>query len=235
MKPSRYYIVAAGFAAALLVATIAVYPQLPAGVPSHWNVHNEVDGYAPRWTLLVYGPATIAGVMLLFSILPWLSPKRFEVGSFQSTYLYIMVVIVAEVTYLFTLILIAALYGSEWRSAPLLPINMLRAITGGISLFLALMGNVMGKLRRNFYMGVRTPWTLASERVWNATHRFAARVFVAAGLLGFLVALAGLPIWTWIAVLAAGGLVTVFYSLFYYKRLERSGELDPETSPAPSH
>jgi uncharacterized membrane protein len=226
MKPSRYYFIAAGFAAALLVATIAVYPQLPAHVPSHWNIHNEVDRYAPRWTLLVYGPATIAGVMLLFSILPWLSPKRFEVGSFQSTYLYIMVVIVAEMTYLFALILVAALYDSEWRNAPLLPINMLRAITGGFSLFIALMGNVLGKVRRNFYMGVRTPWTLASERVWNATHRFAARCFVIAGIAGFLCALANLPIWVWITVFSAGALAPVGYSLIYYKRLERGGELE---------
>ena len=63
---------------------------------------------------------------------------------------------------------------------------MPRSLMGALFLFLILIGNVLGKVKRNFYIGVRTPWTLASEKVWYATHRFAAKAFVIAGLLGVL-------------------------------------------------
>ena len=91
------------------------------------------------------------------------------------------------------------------------------------SLFFALLGNVLGKVRRNFWIGVRTPWTLASERVWIDTHRFSARLFVAIGIAGFLAILAGAPIVTAVALLLASVLVCVVYSLVHSKRLERRG------------
>jgi uncharacterized membrane protein len=100
-----------------------------------------------------------------------------------------------------------------------------RAIVGGLGMFFVLAGNVMGKVRRNFWLGVRTPWTLANDRVWYATHRLAARTMVAGGALAVLVALAG-----WHGVLGIGGLVLgaivpVVFSLVYYKRLEKADAL----------
>ena len=73
----------------------------------------------------------------------------------------------------------------------------------------------MGKVRRNFYIGVRTPWALANERVWNATHRFAAKTFVAGGLVGLALTAAGLNGRPVIVVLLAGALVPIVYSLFF--------------------
>jgi len=64
------------------------------------------------------------------------------------------------------------------------PIDITRALLAGVLLMLALIGNVLGKVRRNFWIGVRTPWTLANERVWNDTNRLAGRLFVAAAVVG---------------------------------------------------
>jgi len=100
-----------------------------------------------------------------------------------------------------------------------------RAIIGGVCLLLALLGNLMGKVRRNFYIGVRTPWTLANERVWNATHRFAGKTLVAGGLAGLALTVAGLNGWPVMVALLAGALIPVGYSLVFYKQLERRGEL----------
>jgi uncharacterized membrane protein len=82
----------------------------------------------------------------------------------------------------------------------------------------------MGKLRRNFYLGIRTPWTLTSERVWNETHRFAARITVAGGMVGLALSIAGLYLWALLAILVPL-LASVVYSLVIYKQLERRGEL----------
>ena len=100
-----------------------------------------------------------------------------------------------------------------------------RALVGGMFLFFALLGNVMGKVRKNFYIGIRVPWTLASDRVWNDTHRLAAWLMVGGGIVGFLLVILGLPIVWSIAVMIATFLVPVVYSFVHYKALERQGAL----------
>ncbi len=66
-----------------------------------------------------------------------------------------------------------------------------RFAVAGVFLLFAPIGNVLGKVDRNFFVGGRTPWTLADERVWHATHRLAAKIFVAGGMIGFRLVLAG--------------------------------------------
>lgn len=212
----KYYLVGMLLTAAVLVATLLVYPHLPGSVATHWNVRGEPDGYSPKWALFLIGPGFMAGMMLLMYFLPWLSPKRFEVDSFRSTYLQIMLIVVAMIGYFSAVIL--------WSSVGH-RLDVGRAIIGGACLLLASLGNLMGKVRRNFYIGVRTPWTLANERVWNATHRFAAKTLVAGGVVGLALTIAGMQGWPVMVVLLAGALVPVGYSLLIYKQLERRGEL----------
>src|SRR5262249_58530216 len=89
-------------------------------------------------------------------------------------------------------VLLYTVYQSAHGGAP---VDLGRGFMAGLFLFFALIGNVMGKVRKNFYIGVRVPWTLASDRVWNDTHRLAAWVMVAAGVIGFLMTVLGVPIW----------------------------------------
>jgi uncharacterized membrane protein len=96
------------------------------------------------------------------------------------------------------------------------------------------MGNVLGKVRRNFYVGVRTPWTLASDAVWEGTHRLAAWLFVVAGVGGFVLMMLGVPFWYCFGAAIALILLPVPYSLYLYKRLEREGKLHLEPVGAPA-
>jgi len=206
--------------AAALAVTAILYPHLPEQIPLHWNVHFQPDNFGPKWALFLFGPGIMAAVILLTWVLPWLSPKRFEIDSFWRTYHLVMLLIFCMMAYIYAVLL---------RADCGLTIDMGRAVSCGFCLFFILLGNVMGKLRRNFYVGVRTPWTLASERVWNATHRFAAWMMVASGLVGLLLAVIGLFIVA-IFIPLAGALAPVVYSLVYYKQLERRGEIDNNVS-----
>ncbi|MGA2084907.1 MAG: SdpI family protein [Terracidiphilus sp.] len=201
--------------AAALAATAVLYPHFPASVPLHWNYHFEPDRYGPKWTLYLFGPGFMAAVMGLTWLFPWLSPKRFQMDAFWSTYHQVMLLFFGIMTYSYAVML--------WADCGR-AIDMGRAVLCGVCLFIILFGNLLGKVRRNFYIGVRTPWTLASERVWNDTHRFAARITVAAGLLGLALSIAGLYLAALFALLA-GGLAPVVYSLVLYKQLERRGEI----------
>jgi uncharacterized membrane protein len=212
----KYYLGAAAVILATLAGTVVAYPQLPNIVPMHWDIQGQVNGWGPKWWLFLTGPGAMLFMVLMFSALPWLSPKKFEVDSFRATYLYIMVVLVALLAYCQLLIVIASLG---------LAVDVSRALEGGICLLLALLGNVMGKVRRNFFVGIRTPWTLANEQVWNATHRFAGKTIFAGGLLGLFAVILRAPFWLPIAAIIIAALIPAGYSLVFYKRLERKGEL----------
>jgi uncharacterized membrane protein len=212
----KYYVAGLALVLVSFAAAAILYPQLPAQVPTHWNIHGQVDGYSGKWTLLAVFPGIMLGMMGLMAALPWLSPRHFEVESFRTTYLYIMVVFVTFMTYVQALMLRAAWLGQ---------MNINKALMGGVCLLIAFLGNVLGKVQRNFYIGIRTPWTIADERVWNATHRLGAKTLVVGGLTGFILAMAGGGPWLCLGSVLTGALVPAVYSLVYYKRLERRGEL----------
>jgi uncharacterized membrane protein len=210
-----YWIAAVVLVLAAWGAAAAFYPQLPAKIPTHWNLHGKIDGYGPKGTIFIM-PAAMTGMLGLFALLPALSPKSFEVDASRTTYLFVMVAVIALFGYMHGVILYATVHGG---------VPLVRAFFGGMFLFFALVGNVLGRVRRNFYIGVRVPWTLASERVWNDTHRLAAWLMVAGGLTGFVMLMAGLPLGAAIAVLGVVLVVPVVYSFIHYKQLERRGAL----------
>jgi uncharacterized membrane protein len=211
-----YYVVSAALVAAALGASLVFYPQLPETIPMHWDLNGQVDRYGPKAVALFLMPALMVGMIGLFRILQWLSPRHFEVDSFRATYLYIMVLVVAFFAYV---------HGAIVWSARSDAADPVRILFGGIFLLLAFLGNVLGRVRRNFWIGVRTPWTLASERVWNDTHRLAARLFFAVGLLGAVAVFLGVPFVAALVVFSTGILVPVVYSLVLYKRLAGRGEI----------
>ena len=198
-------------------------------IPTHINATGEVDKWTPRekilpqWLLL---PGVMAGFVLLSLVLPWLSPEGFKVDAFRETFYLLMAVVVALFAYIQLLLVLGGIEDVQMDST--------RWLLGGLSLFFSLLGNRLGKVQRNFWMGVRTPWTLASEAVWIQTHRLTAWLWVPGGMLLALLGFAGpsvLPmkvcVILWIAGLMLMALTPVVYSLWLYKRLEKQGRLSP--------
>jgi uncharacterized membrane protein len=213
---TRYFLACSVLIVAAVLVTLIFYSRVPVRVPLHWNLHGQADRFGPKWVLLTLYPGMMLAFLGLFALLPWLSPKHFEMEPFYSTYLHIMLIFMGMFAYLQLLHVWLSVAGHA---------NMVRAILGGICVFIALVGNLLGKVRRNFYIGVRTPWTIADERVWNATHRFAAKMFTAGGLIALVLTFATHVTWLPIAVILLIALSTVLYSLLFYKSLERRGEV----------
>jgi len=213
MTRKHYLLWTVAIAAVTLAATLLVYRRLPALIPSHWNAAGQLDGHGPRGWLFTQ-PVLLVLVALLWAVLPGVSPDKFRVGGFSQTWWYCGIVVAALLAYIQAVLL----WGASTGAMP-----MPRALLGGIGIGIALLGNVLGKVRRNFWLGVRTPWTLASERVWYATHRLAAKTMVAGGLAALGAALLDLPFHVGMFAILAGALVPAGYSLIYYKRLESTG------------
>src|SRR5262249_19400466 len=156
------------------------FEQLKPQVAVHWDWSFTPDQTVPRQHALPYlllFPAVMAAIILLAVLLPWISPRQFSVEPFRRVWDYIMGLVVILCGYLFGVQVVSNLEGGPEPG---------RLFLGGLFLFFALIGNVLGKVQRNFWMGVRTPWTLASETVWNRTHRLTAWLWFAFGLAGFV-------------------------------------------------
>jgi uncharacterized membrane protein len=216
-----YWVAAVGLVLLAAGVSVWLYPSLPERIPTHWNIKGQVDGYGGKHWALFLMPAFMVGMLVLFYFLPALSPKQFEVDAFRPTYLLIMVIVTALFAYLHLVTLYAV-----WKTAMQKEqFDLGRPLVAGIFLMFALLGNVLGKVRKNFYIGVRVPWTLASDRVWNDTHRVAAWIMVASGLFGFIIVLIGVPIVYAIVLLIASSFIPIIYSFVHYKGLERRGAL----------
>ena len=207
---ARYLAVCLLLIAAMCAATLYCWPSLSERVPVHWNVEGVADGYGPRAVLWLLGPGIMALVALIGWLLPRIAPRRYDISGFEPTYYYACCVVVGLLAYVYGLVLVSALHGG---------VAMRSAVPAGLCILLILIGNPLGKVRRNAAMGIRTPWTLASEAVWYATHRLAARLMVASGLLGLCALWLGAPHWLLLTVMLAWVPLVTGYSLLLYKRL----------------
>ncbi len=211
MKLHRGEILALALVLVAFVLTGALYSRLPDRIPSHWNIRGEVDAYASKPFGPFVLPAVMAVLALIFLALPAVSPRGFRFERFRGVWGVLQSAILAFLLLVHALVLLSAMGR---------PVDMTRGIEAGIGLLLAVVGNFMGKVTRNFFVGIRTPWTLASEEVWMRTHRLAGKLFVVAGLAMFALALAGAGFVPMFIVVGAAALVSVAASYVFYRRIE---------------
>jgi uncharacterized membrane protein len=198
--------VVAGFAVVL-----PAYAGLPDPMPSHWNAAGQVNGWLPKFWGAFLIPIMMAVLWLIFLVLPRISPRGFEMEPFLRAWGVLKVTVLGLMLLLDVLILRAAKHSGELSQT---------AMFVGMGILFVVLGNLLGKVTRNFFVGIRTPWTLASEEVWNRTHRLAGKLIVVAGLVVVADALAGFKVWVLIAAIGLATLIPVVYSYVLYKRIE---------------
>lgn len=156
--------------------------------PIHWNAQGVADGFGSRklvgLNLLIF-PFTTALMAALFYAMPKIEPLRQNLEDSRRAYntvwmlcLGFLVLVGALIAFAYT-----SPEGAKLGASP-------RVVVIGMSLLFIGIGNVLGKVRQNFMLGIRTPWTLSSELSWEKTHRLGARAFVASGLISIVAALA---------------------------------------------
>lgn len=197
---------------ASFIAGALVYPHLPEQVPSHWNIHGEVDDYSSRLWGAFGIPLLSAGIYLLMLFMPLIDPRRDNYVKFRKTYQVLKLMLICFFTGLFVITILAALGYN-------VPVG--RLVPFGVSLMIVVIGNWMSKIRYNYFVGIKLPWTLANEYVWQKTHRMAGPLWVAAGLVGMAGAIIGGQA---AAVLLFGGLIVAVvvptvYSYLLYRRI----------------
>ncbi|WP_088226964.1 SdpI family protein [Desulfosporosinus sp. FKB] len=191
---------------------IYFYPSLPNRVPIHWNAQGQVNGYGSKLFGTFGIPVIILALYIMFVALPFIDPKRKNYRAFESTYQFLKYLLV--VFFLGMQLITLLIASGRVMNQPVL-------IQVMVSLLFILLGNVMGRFKHNYFVGIRTPWTLANEEVWRKTHRLAAPLWVFGGILNILLALAGITFngRGFILILAIIALVPIGYSYLVYHRL----------------
>lgn len=211
MKISRVRIISAVFVLVAVAVGVWLYPQMPAVVATHFDAQGRANGWSPRWLAASLPTFVVLGLVILTWVLPLISPRKFAIKPFARVYEGVMLAVqgAALVTGI-----CAALKGTGYH----VPLATIGTLVLGVMFMV--MGNYMGKLRKNFFIGIRTPWTLASDAVWERTHRMAGWLFMLAGLVWIVLGLTGAKPWVSIGVVLAAALIPAGYSFVVYRRLE---------------
>jgi uncharacterized membrane protein len=184
-------------------------------IPVHWGINGQPDGYGGKFEGLLLVPLITVGIAVLFTVIPRIEPRRLHFAQSMGPFLAVWFAMLAFMAALHVAIVVSA-FGH--------PVDMSVVMGGGIGALSIVIGAVLGRVRSNFLFGVRTPWTLSSERSWRLTHRLAGRLFVASGAATIVAALVALPTgWSalpFVALLAGdigAALVAVVYSYVVWR------------------
>jgi len=173
--PINWFVIT--FILLLYVLGYFIYPYLPERVPSHWNMAGEVDGYFSRTYHVLFFPTLILLLYIFMSFAPVLDPRPESYKKFQYVFEGFRYVMVG---FLVLLYIATTLFALGY------PLSIGKIIRFAIGVLLAFTGNYFGKIRHNYTFGIKTPWTLASEEVWNKTHRISGPLWVLVGFIWML-------------------------------------------------
>ena len=201
-----------GFSIVLFMFAIGayLYPQLPDEVPTHWNDAGEVDGYMPKFWGIFLLPIMTFAILLMFMVIPRVDPKKINLEKFMSYYEGMVIVFTGFMFYIFTLILMFSM-GYVF--------NMFYAILPGMGFLFIYIGFMLERAKQNWFVGIRTPWTLSSERVWDKTHKLGGKLFKIAGALTVL-SIFVIEYAFWILMISILGVsfYLIVYSYFEYQK-----------------
>jgi uncharacterized membrane protein len=193
-----------------LIAGIFLYARLPDSMPSHWNAAGQVDGYMSKFWGVFMMPIITVALVALFLVIPQIDPLKANIAKFRGAFNWFIVAFVAYMLYIHALTLAASLGVQFNMTIMLLPV---------VGLLFIGVGYVMRQAKRNFFIGIRTPWTLSSETVWDETHKLGAKMFMLGGLVTIVSAFLGeTGIWLMLVAMLAAAFVPIVYSYILWRR-----------------
>ena len=194
-------------------AGIYLYEELPDPMPSHWNASGEVDGYMDKDTALFLMPGISLFVFVLFLLIPKIDPLKKNIEKFRDYFDWFILIIIAFLVYIYFATIAWALG---------YPFSMNAAILPPLALLFYFAGVLCEKSRRNWFIGIRTPWTLTSDVVWRKTNDLAGKLFkvLALVLLVLILLPPGFFLYVIILVIAVA-LSPIIYSYFEFQKLTK--------------
>jgi uncharacterized membrane protein len=206
-------IVLMGIIVVAFIAGALLYPQLPARIASHWNATGEVDGYMQKFWGIFLLPLIMLGMFALYIVIPLIDPLKNNIQSFRKYYNALWIILEAFFLYIFVLT-IAWNFGYRF--------NFTTAIVPAFAVLWFFMGSFLKNIKRNWFVGIRTPWTMTSDVVWDKTHKLGGKLFQASAVISLLGLFFGglVPIFAIIIPVLVSAVVAIVYSYIEFKKLK---------------
>lgn len=219
----------------LILAVIAIqvivavygFAVLPDLVPIHWGINGQADGYGLKWMGTILYPLISVGIYALVRVLLVAGPRLGQQGDTSANLKLAKIILAGIMLFLLIvqLVTIAESLGAR--------LDMSIVIMLALSVLFIFLGNYMGKMRRNFWMGIRTPWSLSNAAVWERTNRMGGWLFVAVGVIGILSSfIPSLRLWGILVPIIAATIFLYIYSYVCYRQQTQRdhGPLSPPFS-----
>lgn len=197
---------------AMFLTWIYFYNLLPDNMPIHWNYEGKVDNYWTKNQALFLFPGIALILVIMFYFLPAMDPKKDNYPKFEKTWEIFQFAILWFFAYIYFVSIFITL-NPEY--------NMNNFMMIWLWLLFMILGNYMGKIRQNYFVWIKLPWTLANDEVWNKTHRFWGKTFLWAGLLFFINAFIGFKSpFIFLIIIVLTLLSPIIYSYIIFKKLK---------------
>lgn len=197
--------------AAAFVAGAYFYPSMPDMVASHWGAGGQVNGYMPKFWGSFLLPLMSLAIYGLFFLLPKIDPLKANYAKFRNYYDGFLLAFVLFMVYVYGLTV-------AWNLG--MAFNMAMAIIPAFAAFFYIIGAVLENAKQNWFIGIRTPWTLSSEKVWDRTNKLGAKIFKAIAILSLVSIFFGPMAFTaTIFLLFIAALYLVVYSYIIYRKV----------------
>jgi uncharacterized membrane protein len=197
---------------AATVTGLLLWNRLPDPMASHWGPNDEVNGYMTKFWGVFLMPLITLGMFLLLLVIPSIDPLKANIAQFREVFNLFIVLNVTFMVYIYILTL-------RWNLG-YTNFGMSKAMLPALGMLFFFIGYMLRRAKRNFFIGIRTPWTLSSDRVWDETHRLGSILFMISGVLAFIGSFFGgrTALWFLFVPLIGSTLVTLVYSYLLYQR-----------------
>ncbi|MCP4139674.1 MAG: SdpI family protein [Chloroflexi bacterium] len=187
------------------------YDAMPEQMASHWNANDEVDGYMNRFWGVYMMPLISVFILILFFVLPNIDPLKENILAFRKEFNLFIFVIIIFLAYIWLLTLLWNLGYTSFK--------MGTAILPALGFLFIFMGYLIRKSKRNWFIGIRTPWTLSSDTVWAEIHRIGGALFMISGFFAILgVFFDTYGLWFTLVPILGSTLFLYIYSYILYQR-----------------
>lgn len=194
-----------------VIASVVAYSSMAGRVPTHWNMQGEADGWSSRFVVAWMIPLMMATMLVIFRILPHIDPRRANYEKFRGAYDAIVVMTMVFMAGLHMLLLASA---TGWE----VPVG--RLVPAGIGAFFMVLGVLLPRAHPNWFIGIRTPWTMTSDVAWERTHRLGGTLFLLSGVLAVLASVVAPRQAAWVLIVSATvtGVTLIAYSFVVWRR-----------------
>ena len=203
----------------ILGATLAgalLWNQLPDPMASHWDANDQVNGYMSKFWGVFMMPLVLLGMFLIFLVIPQIDPLKANIAQFRETFNLFIAFMVGFMVYIHALTL-------RWNLG-YTDFGISKGMLPAMGLLFIVIGSLLRKAKRNFFIGIRTPWTLSSDAVWDKTHQLGAVLFMASGVLAVIGGFIGgmVAFWMLMVPLFGSTIFLLVYSYVLYQREAKS-------------